>query len=457
VSPEDRYLFSFIECAPDAVVVFDDTGSIVLLNSLLERMFQYSAAELATQNVDRLFCGQMAAVLHDIVAADNPASAISRELVGRRQCGKEFPVEISVRRTKCDGRTLCICIVRDISRRVEAEAKFSGLLQSAPDGIVVVDADGIIVIANTQAERMFGYERSELIGRPVEMLVPDRYSHSHVAQRQSYVAAPRTRPMGAGRALTGKRKDGTELPVEISLSPQMTESGLLVTSIIRDISERRRAEEQLKASLREKEVLLREIHHRVKNNLQVTSSLLKLQSNSVQDSAAREMFEESRNRIRAMALVHEKLYQSTDLSRINMSEYLEALAALLIRSYGTAEQRVKLELSGTGVLLPIEAAIPCGLILNELISNCLKHAFSGRDSGLIRTSVQRVSPHMLALSVADNGNGLPSGADPMRAETLGLRLVQALAEQLQGRISVHSSGAGTEITVVFAEPEKKSE
>src|SRR5438067_3368990 len=206
------------------------------------------------------------------------------------------------------------------------DPKFQAFLEAAPDAIVVVDDRGKIVIVNTQAEKMFGYSREDLVGQSIAILVPDRFREAHVHDRDSYAATPRTRPMGAGRALTGLTRDGREFPVEISLSPLQTPQGSLVMSIVRDITDRRRAEELIEASLREKEALLREIHHRVKNNLQVTSSLLRLQAGVIDDPHTREVFSEMQHRIHSMALVHEKLYQSTNLSRIDFGEYVAALA-----------------------------------------------------------------------------------------------------------------------------------
>ncbi|HWQ92741.1 MAG TPA: PAS domain S-box protein, partial [Clostridia bacterium] len=366
--------------------------------------------------------------------------------------GQEFPVEISLSPLETEEGTLVTSIIRDVTQRKEAEAKFQGLLESAPDGIVVVDSQGKIVIVNTQAETMFGYRREELVGLKVEVLVPVQYRHSHVRDREGYARDPRTRPMGAGRHLTGRKKDGTEFPVEISLSPLHTAQGTLVTSIVRDITERRRVEEQIQASLREKEVLLKEIHHRVKNNLQVTSSLLKLQSGYIQDPRALEMFSESQNRIRSMALVHEKLYQSRDLSRINFCEYVESLGALLFRSYGVDASLIQLRIEGREIYMNVETAVPCGLIANELLSNCLKHAFPQGRAGEVVVRIARQAGDMV-VSVADNGIGLPNGFQVERAETLGLQLVRTLTRQLDGTLEMRR-GEGTEFAVRFplAEP-----
>jgi PAS domain S-box-containing protein len=248
---------SFLQAAPDAIVVVDAQGVIVAANPLAESMFDYSRAELIGARVEMLVpsrfrerhSGERQAY------ADAPRTrpmGLGRDLWGRRRSGAEFPVQISLSPMETDQGTLVTSIIRDVTSQHRAEARFRGLLESAPDGIVVVDADGTIVIVNSQFERMFGYRRDELLGRKIEMLVPQRYSERHVHDRSAYAANPRTRPMGAGKALTGRTKAGTEFPVEISLSPLQTEQEQLVMSIVRDITDRRRAEEAIEASLRER-------------------------------------------------------------------------------------------------------------------------------------------------------------------------------------------------------------
>ncbi len=340
---------------------------------------------------------------------------------------------------------------RDASgaRAPQAGSAFEAFLEAAPDAIVIVDRQGIINIVNTLAEKMFGYARDELLGQPIEILVPARFRERHVHDREGYSRTPRTRPMGAGQELWARTKDGSEFSVEISLSPLETEKGTLVTSIIRDTTDRHEIEERIKASLREKEVLLKEIHHRVKNNLQITSSLLKLQSGYIQDPQAREMFADSQNRIRSMALVHEKLYQSTDLSRVNFSDYIESLAALLFRSYGVDSNQIRLRIEADQALLTIETAVPCGLIVNELLSNCLKHGFPNKRRGEVCVRIaEEQGKEWLLISVADDGVGLPPGLDIEKSETLGLQLVRTLTRQLNGRLEFSSNG-WTEFRVRF--------
>lgn len=224
----------------------------------------------------------------------------------------------------------------------------------------------------------------------------------------------------------------------------------------RDITERRKVEDQIKASLHEKEILLREIHHRVKNNMQIISSLMKLSSETIQDGQILNIFDDSRNRIKSMALIHEKLYQSTDLTKIEFSEYLESLAHELYRAHGVDPLRIRLRLSMEPIPLSIDAAIPCGLIVNELITNCIKHAFPGEREGEIGISLSEIQKGVVEISISDNGVGIPSSVDLSTAKTLGLYIVKILAEdQLDGRITVDRS-RGTTCRITFNTRDKKT-
>lgn len=216
-----------------------------------------------------------------------------------------------------------------------------------------------------------------------------------------------------------------------------------------EISARRAAQGELEASLREKEVLLREIHHRVKNNLQVISSLLSLQSTYLKDPQLLELFEDSRNRIRSMALVHETLYASADLSSIDMASYVRDLVSLLARS--CAAEHVRLRLKVEPIRLGVDTAIPCGLLLNELVSNAFKHAFPDRRGGEVDIGLARSAEDRFLLTVRDTGVGVPLHVSLSNPDTLGLRLVSALVGQLQGEIRFdRADGGGAAFTVQFS-------
>jgi PAS domain S-box-containing protein len=231
---------------------------------------------------------------------------------------------------------------------------------------------------------------------------------------------------------------------------------LRMSGICLDITARKQAEELIKASLHEKEVLLKEIHHRVKNNMQVISSLVSLQADGSKDEAVREVLKDVTYRVRSMALVHEKLYQSADLARIDFAEYTRSLLGYLWRAHGAAAADVRLTLDLELVQLPVDTAVPCGLILNELAGNSLKHAFRGRSEGEVTVALQNDGDGRIRLSVHDNGAGLPDGLDWRQAPSLGLRLVQMLSKQLGASVEV-SGGDGTMFEIVFQADRTRSE
>ncbi|OGV73185.1 MAG: hypothetical protein A3K19_30135 [Lentisphaerae bacterium RIFOXYB12_FULL_65_16] len=221
--------------------------------------------------------------------------------------------------------------------------------------------------------------------------------------------------------------------------------------IAMDNTVRKQAEVQIKAALAEKDVLLKEIHHRVKNNLQVISSMVSLQADTLSEPTERGPFRDVRDRVRAMALVHEKLYQSGNLAEVAFADYAANLLQHLWRAHGEAVAAVDLKLALEPVALSVERAVPCGLILNELASNALKHAFPGRQKGEVTVALSRTAAGAVRLRVSDNGAGLPAGLDWRQARTLGLRLVQMLAAQLGGTVKARQpDGGGTEFELAWA-------
>jgi two-component sensor histidine kinase/DNA-binding response OmpR family regulator len=224
----------------------------------------------------------------------------------------------------------------------------------------------------------------------------------------------------------------------------------VVDGLAEDITERKKVDLQIQAALREKEALLRELFHRVKNNLQVVSSLLNLQSESLTDEQAIEMFRESRHRIHSMALIHERLYLAKDLTRINIEQYVHDLASELFFAYGVSAERVRLDvdINTDGSVIDIEKAVPAGLIINELLTNALKYAFPNGRAGKLLVRIEPVPGDMLKLTVADDGVGLPAGVDVNDPATLGLQLVSTLAEQLRGSLEARPQ-PGAAFTVTF--------
>jgi PAS domain S-box-containing protein len=396
-----------------------------------------------------------------------------RDLHGLRKDGTEIPIEIGLNPlTTTEGRFVLSSVV-DITERKRSVEQFRMAIEASPTGMLMMDENGVIVLVNAQIENLFGFQREDLLGQKIEMLVPQRFRERHPDFRRSFFGEPRARAMGGGRELYGLRRDGSEVPIEIGLNPLTTPEGKFVLSSVVDITERKRADHEreellgqlrmlnadleqrvnkrtseLTATLREREVLLQEIHHRVKNNLQVISSLVSMQLRQVEDSASRGALEECQTRVQAIALIHEKLYQSKDYSRVPFSEYARGLAANVFGALGVSKDLIALDLDIEDMSIGVDKAIPSGLVLNELMTNALKHAFPQGRRGRVHVGMRRDGQHHAILSVRDDGVGMPANLDPRTTSSLGMSLVFMLAEQLGGEVDIHRA-AGTEMRIRF--------
>jgi PAS domain S-box-containing protein len=447
---------TYIEEASDLIFTLDTTGTINSVNRVLCAVSGYIEDELLGRNVLDLIApasqsGAAAALAKILSEEDVPQI----EVEALTKDGHRLVLEVRGRMLYEEGQLAgTFHIARDITERKEAEEalresenRYRQLFEAESDAVFLIDNEtGHILEANWSASAMYGYSRQELLTkRNVDLS----------AEPEDTQRVTRTEPVIADRVVhiplrLHRKRDGTVFPVEITGRFFVWQGRSVHIAAIRDITERKEAEEQLKTSLREKDMLLREIYHRVKNNLQVVSSLLELQSQSIQDPQIHALFQESQSRIRAIALIHEKLYRSTDLANIRAPDYFQDLVDHLLSIYGDTEQPISPILLIDDLVLGIDTAIPCGLIVNELVSNVLKHAFppDRTHGGTVRIGLQAPDAELLVLTISDDGIGLPTDLQLDNLQTLGLQLVDVLVQQLEGTVRVDRR-YGTTFTISF--------
>jgi PAS domain S-box-containing protein len=351
------------------------------------------------------------------------------------------------------GRGRYSYVMEDITNYREAQAqmkRFAAILEATTDFVGMADRTGKTLYLNRAAQKLLGLEGKPIPqGHHIYDVHPDWASL--LARREGIPVAMLEGAWQGESALLGP--DRKEIPVSQVILSHRSAAGDVdfLSTILRDMSEQKLAQERIRASLGEKEALLKEIHHRVKNNMQVVSSLLQLQSRYTDDPQTKAMFEESRDRIRSMALIHEKLYQTKDLAKIEFGEYIPSLVNMIFATQNVRTGVIRSEVRVGEVSFGVDTAIPLGLVINELVSNCLKHAFKDRESGLVIIELQNHGDHGYCLVVRDNGNGLPLGFNIDSTSSLGLKLVRILAQQIGGELTVENRD-GSYFQITFKEP-----
>jgi PAS domain S-box-containing protein len=452
----------FVDHATDAFFLHDADGIVLDVNRQACESLGYTRDELIgmspcdfDSDVDRAALARFGERL-------DAGEVFAIDTHHRRKDGKVFPAEVRVRPFWEGGRRFGVSLARDITDRKNAEAALRDSEERLRQAVRVSNL-GIFDHNHLTETYYWSPEERAIHGWEAERppTLADFVAMLHPEDRERIAAAVRRahNPAGDGSfdvELRIIRPDG-EMRWTITRSQTFFEGEgdarhpVRTVGAVLDVTERKRVEETLRASLREKEVLLKEVHHRVKNNLQLISSLLALQAGQLKDRVAAEAFAESQNRVRAMALVHENLYRSGDLASVRLAGHLDSLCAYLLRSYNVDPDRIVLDLRVAEVTLDLDRSLRVGLLVNELVSNVLKHAFTAERSGRVLVQLDMPSTGWYILVVSDNGVGLPPALAPGHSDSLGLQLIADLTEQLGGTLVLDREG-GTTFSIRFPAP-----
>lgn len=417
----------------DAIYILNKEGHIIEVNEGLEQTFGYKRNEVVGKHTRILAAPgkyDEERIKEIIEKAEEGFTYNKYEGWGRKNNGEIFPTEFLVNTGNYFGEDVLIIIERDISERKaseealkQREGLLSKLFNSTPIGITLLNAHREVEMVNDGFEHMFGYRESELKGLELDKLIVPESEHDEAVKLSESEKV---------KQVTQKRirKDGTVIDVIIYVVPVVVERSIVgIYGLYVDITDRIESENKIYESLREKEMLLAEVHHRVKNNLAVITGLLELQTYSAESDSAKRILRESQMRVNSIAMVHEKLYKSEDFSEVNIVQYFEELSEIIYNTIKTKDKKVNVVLDVDDVKLPIVQAIPCGLILNEILTNSMKHAFNGLDEGQILIKL-RQDHHDISFEMCDNGVGMP---DDMKADinsSMGMTLIKTLSKQL---------------------------
>ena len=449
---------------PDPIVVVGPHRAVVMASEAACALFRYEPGELESRPVETLFDESHRHVLLGSLRELTTQPIVRRrELHGRRRDGESVFLAATLSAIEWEDDPAAVVLLEESAgqrRHDVTQHQMAALVDSAEDAIVSKTLDGIVRSWNPGATRLLGYRAHEIIGQPITLLIPAERE----GEEDMIIERIRSGQHVAHFETQRRRRDGALIDVSLTISPIRDSEGVIIgaSKIMRDITERKRANEALErlnealrhqvearnSQLRERDVMLQEIHHRVKNNLQVISSLINLQARTIHEPGTKASLQQCQQRVATMAQIHEMLYRSADYGQVPFAEYVRELVSRILTASVGISSRLALHFELEPLSLPLDQAMPCSLILHELVTNAIKHAFPAEARGTLRISLTRTADRTACLTVGDDGVGL-AGPLPSKPDGgLGFHLVKTLARQLGADVRVDGT-SGTAVSVLF--------
>ena len=438
--------------APEALAILSTDGKVIRVNKKFSEIFGYSQEdikELQAKIVPEYLLEESNMILEKV----RSGQVVRIETTRINKSGEPVEVKIIASPIKKNNKVIGIYLVwADLSKLKKtekslkkSEERYKSIFEGSRDAIFIADENARFVEVNQAACELTGYSREELLN----MRIPDLHGEADLHAYKKYFHR-----IMKGESILSKakilRKDGTKVDTEFSNKRIFIDGIPYIHTVARDISEWIKAKEKIKTSLKEKEIMLHEIHHRVKNNMQIIISLMRIQGRKAKYKETKKYLQTLQDRVYSMSLIHDHFYKETQLDKINVASYIKELINHLFFIHNKKEGQIKITLDLEEIYLDLNKAIPFGMLINEIITNILKHAFPGRKKGELSLRLYRDGNRKIRLLVNDNGIGIPEEVNIENPSTIGLQLIKDLTQQLGGEIQIKSNG-GTKIKLIFPE------
>lgn len=452
---EWKYSILFERSGISAALTKIPENTFVDVNNAFETLFEFTKEEVIGKTSLELGITRPEDQANILLKLQKYNNINKNEKIIFTKSGKIKTVIINISNVEMNNKKYVITTIHDITERKkaeealkESEARMTGIVNSAKDAIISIDSQLNIVLFNGSAEKMFGINSDEMIGKPLDRLIPEKFRLSHVSHILEFSKTGiSTRDMGSLGQIKGLRSSGEEFPIEASISQiSFGNNQKLFTVILRDITKRKQADDKIQNLLIEKEHILKEVHHRVKNNMSIIYSMLSIKANAQTDNKMKNILMDACGMVKSMTILYDKLYRSNNEGYLSIKDFFSPLIAEIIRIFPGSES-IKFETSLDDIALDQKILSPLGIIINELITNSMKYAFVDRADGLIILKVTKNGNNIL-LIYEDNGIGLNESISIENSPGFGLKLISLLIKQLKGSIKIEKEN-GTRYIISF--------